>query len=189
MNKQEQGTQVEDLHLMFSLSPDGVLTWKERPASHFRATQKRTSQHAAANWNSRYAGTEALACVTAFGHKTGRINDRLFYAHRVIWAMCTGMWPRYEIDHINGSPADNRIENLRDVPHKANLQNQARRKNNTSGANGVRFYKPRNAWAAYICTDGGVFRHIGYFGTQEEAVKARATANQKHGFHENHGRS
>jgi hypothetical protein len=187
MNKNESTVEIERLHEMFSCTKDGCLFWRERPISHFMASPKRSAEHICANWNARYAGHEAIACVTPFGHKTGRINDKLFYAHRIIWAIHTGAWPKGEIDHINGIPADNRFENLRDVSHKQNLKNQAMRKNNTSGELGVRFYRPRHAWTASIGVNGKAI-HLGYFGTKEKAVEARLMANAQHGFHLNHGR-
>lgn len=188
MNKNESLLPVARLHEMFERTPDGRLYWKERPVSHFVGSPKRSAKHSCANWNARYAGTEALCCITPHGHKTGRINNRLFYAHRVVWAMETGHWPENEIDHINGIPDDNRTENLRDVTHKNNLRNQVRRKNNTSGMTGVRFYKPRDAWVASICVDG-THIHIGYFSTADEAQRARQKANLEYGYHENHGRA
>ena len=187
MNKNETALDVRQLHEMFTLLPGGCLLWKQRPVSHFAPSEKRSAEHLCANWNARYAGKEAIACVTPFGHKTGRINDKFFYAHRIVWAMHTGSWPEAEIDHINGSPADNRIENLRDVPHKQNLRNQSIRKNNTSGELGVRFYRPRKKWSASITVNGKT-AHLGSYQTKEEATAARLAANTSHGFHENHGR-
>lgn len=187
MNKNESGLQVHLLHEMFTVTEDGRLFWKQRPSSHFMQSAKRSAEHICANWNARYAGTEAIAHVAPYGHKTGRINDRLFYAHRIVWAMHTGMWPENEIDHINGDPADNRIENLRDVSHKQNLRNQGMPSNNTSGVVGVRFYRPRSKWTASIGVDGK-FIHLGYYDTKDKAIAARLEANARHGFHENHGR-
>lgn len=187
MTKQESLIPVSSLGEMFSMNDDGALFWKNRPVSHFKQSEKRSAEHICANWNSRYAGKQAIDCVTPFGHRTGRINDRLVYAHRVVWAMRKGAWPANEIDHINGDPSDNNINNLRDVPHKENLRNQSTGKNNTSGANGVRFYKPRSKWTATICVDGKSC-HIGYFDSFDDAVIARKNADSKYGFHNNHGR-
>lgn len=187
MRKSELAIDVRQLHEMFVLAPDCRLFWKARPVHHFASSEKRSAEHVCANWNSRNAGQEAIASVTTFGYKTGRINDRLFYAHRIVWAMLTGSWPANEIDHINGNPSDNRIENLRDVSHKQNLRNQSTRKNNTSGDLGVRFYRPRKKWAASITVDGKTI-HLGYFAEKEQAIAARLAANNRHEYHQNHGR-
>lgn len=52
------------------------------------------------------------------------LHGRSFKAHRLIWLLCTGSWPKYFIDHINGDRHDNRLANLRDVPHAENQRNQ-----------------------------------------------------------------
>lgn len=187
MTKSESTLPVRLLFEMLRSSEDGSLTWLERPASHFASGEKRSKEHAAANWNSRYAGTPALNCVTPFGHKTGRINYRMFYAHRVVWAMQAGAWPTYEIDHIDGDAGNNRFSNLRDVPHVLNLRNQARRSTNTTGFTGVSPFRRDGTWSASITVDGKSI-HLGYFATPQEASAARVAAEAKHSFHTNHGR-
>ncbi|ATE85769.1 HNH homing endonuclease [Shigella phage Sf12] len=43
------------------------------------------------------------------------------YVHRIVWEMHNGDIPEgMEIDHINGSRSDNRVENLRIVSHSEN---------------------------------------------------------------------
>ena len=55
--------------------------------------------------------------------KTGK--KRWFLRHRVIWYYFNGEIPEgMEIDHINGMPSDNRLENLRVVTHKDNMNNE-----------------------------------------------------------------
>jgi len=44
---------------------------------------------------------------------------------------------------------------------------------------GTRFNKSCNKWVAYICINGKQ-KHLGYFLTQEEAIAARETAEQKY---------
>lgn len=165
----------------------GRMQWKERKPSHFAASGKRGPDHICKNWNSRNANTPALECIDGSGHLTGRIFNNLLYAHRVVFAMTVGHWPSHSIDHINGDPADNRIKNLRDVPHIENLRNQVTRKNNTTGVNGVSFNKRLGKWMAHICVKGK-YTHLGFFLIKEAAISARQAANIEFGFHQNHGR-
>jgi hypothetical protein len=82
---------------------------------------------------------------------------------------------------------DNRLENLRAVSSGENLRNQKIYKNNTSGTIGVSFHKSYKSYRASI-TINGKTKHLGLFKNKEEAIAARAAANIKYNFHENHGR-
>lgn len=87
---------------------------------------------------------------------------------------------------MNGDRADNRLTNLRDVSRSANQRNAKMQRNNTSGANGVYWWPARKKWRAEMKIEG-VARHLGLYSTREEAAKARAAANAKHGFTLRHG--
>ena len=91
------------------------------------------------------------------------------------------------MDHINGNRRDNRIENLRVVTVAENNKNLKTFKTNKSGRMGVHFDKSCRRWRAYIRYNGKR-RHIGLYGSFEEASKARAKAEIKYGYHPNHGR-
>ena len=43
--------------------------------------------------------------------------------HQAVWIVCKGRWPVGEIDHKNGNPRDNRIENLRECDRSDNQLN------------------------------------------------------------------
>lgn len=47
-----------------------------------------------------------------------------YKVHRIAWLLETGAWPKDEIDHRDGNRANNRWDNLRDVPHCINQLNQ-----------------------------------------------------------------
>ena len=57
------------------------------------------------------------------GYYTINVGGRAHGAHRVIWRIVHGSWPKYEIDHINGNPGDNRLVNLQDVTGQHNRMN------------------------------------------------------------------
>ena len=131
------------------------------------------------------AGNEA-GCEDRFYHRM-TINRKIYHAHRIAWLLTYGSWPEDEIDHINGNTKDNRLENLRDVSHRENLRNKKIYKNNTSGTLGVSFDKSKQGYQASIMINGKT-KNLGVFKNKEEAIAARAVANIKYNFHENHGR-
>ena len=51
------------------------------------------------------------------------LDYRMYLAHRVIWLLSHKEWPSQHIDHIDGNPANNKLENLRDVSRSTNLLN------------------------------------------------------------------
>lgn len=133
----------------------------------------------------RWAGKEAFTCLCA-GYRTGRLFDHLFMAHRVIWAICNGAWPKQDIDHISGNRSDNRLSNLRAVDRTTNTQNQGLCRRNKSGHVGVSWCAERGKWDARIKANGRVVL-LGRHGSFEDAVAARTAAEVRYGFHENHG--
>jgi hypothetical protein len=158
----------------------GIFTWKHRPREHFKTEPVWKS------WNTRYSG------AVAGGRNGGEyiiisINRRSFLAHRLSWLYMIGEFPQDQIDHINGVRDDNRIVNLRSVTNSENHRNQKKPKSNSSGVTGICWHKRKNKWHAYIRTDDKRI-HLGYFDNIFEAACARKSAENKHGFHANHGR-
>jgi len=59
-----------------------------------------------------------------FTYKEGKF-DKAFCVHRLVYETFVGEIPRgFEIDHINRNRLDNRLENLRVVTHKENVNNR-----------------------------------------------------------------
>jgi hypothetical protein len=88
------------------------------------------------------------------GYRVVSIGGRLFFEHRVVFAMTHGRWPTGEIDHINMRRADNRPENLREATHSQNLFNKPKYGNNTSGIKGISWHKASKKWMACISAQG-----------------------------------
>lgn len=162
----------------------GRLTWRERDVSLF-ADGRQTALHNCAIFNAKFAGKPALNAPDKRGYLCGCILRKPMKAHRAIWAMKMGHWPD-EVDHINGDPADNRIENLRSVSHSVNGRNLKLKANNRSGFCGVH-QAPSGRWKALITVNRKSIT-LGTFDTIEEAAEARSIAERKYQFHPNHGR-
>lgn len=117
--------------------------------------------------------------VSVAGHR--------YSAHRIAWAMHYGEQPPALLDHINGDPTDNRIENLRPATHSLNAANMRRHKGKwVSRFKGVS-RTPAGRFVAVVCRDG-IRRHCGTFDLEEEAHAAYlATARVLFGEYANAG--
>lgn len=178
---------IEELRMLISYDPaTGSLTWLARDASFFKDAEH-TAEHQAKKWNTRYAGCPALGAVEQAGYGHGDIRGKRYKAHRVAWALHHGEWPETGIDHINGDPSDNRIANLRKATAQENMRNQKLSSANKSGVIGVCWAPHRNKWSAQIKVDKKKI-HLGLFDSLDAAAAARKVAEQKYGFHPNHGR-
>lgn len=134
----------------------------------------------------RGASSCRWASGTPIGSKSGKyiianVDYCSYKLHRLIWLWHFGAMPEKHIDHIDGNPMNNKIENLREVTEAQNAQNQrTARANNRLGVQGV--YRVHNRYRSVLTTDGKS-KHIGYFDTPELAHKAYLEAKrQQHPF-------
>ena len=179
----------EYLHSILTYdSETGELYHKPRPRDMFKSDKDWKA------WNTRYANKKAGYPANTKPHlKFGywkihmSILGKHRLAHRIVWFMHYGEWPKNQIDHINGNNLDNRIENLRDVSNAENARNKTRFSNNTSGVTGVYWYERYKKWNVK-CDMNGKSYNLGYFTHKEDAIAARKEAELKYGYHENHGR-
>lgn len=168
-------------------SETGKLFWlhrKETAFAHLGANASAICKM----WNRKFAGKEAFTAAEARGYRRGNIFGRTYEAHRVCWAIHHGKWPEAQIDHIDGDPTNNRIENLRDASRTEQARNAAMPSTNRSGVVGVCWDRERGKWAAFIHLNNKV-KHLGRFANFDAAVSARKTAEREYGFHPNHGRN
>ena len=131
------------------------------------------------------------------GKLAGTINDRgyiviaiskkLYRAHRLAWFYVHGVWPKDQIDHVNHVRTDNRLINLREASNQENSKNMSISKNNTSGVTGVSWSKEDRAWRAAIRANLK-YIYLGQSKDKFEAICLRKSAENKYGFHANHGK-
>ncbi len=157
---------------------DGELVWHPRPREEFK------SRYAWLYWNTRYSGKVAGSLVPN-GYKRLEFQGRSLALHRLIWLYVHGTWPQ-TIDHIDGNRSNNKIDNLRDVSMLENSRNKAIPSNNKSGVIGI--YKEGIAWRAVIGI-GDRTIGLGSFRNIEEAIAVRKAAEERLGYHPNHGRA
>jgi hypothetical protein len=172
---------AEMLHRLLEYRPvSGSLIHRPRSVDEF------PDLRASKIWNTRYAGKEA-GTIAVNGYVLVRVKGVSYQAHRLIWKMVYGYDPK-TIDHIDGTPNNNRISNLRECDQATNSKNSSIQSNNTSGRTGVSWDKAKQKWLAYIRVDKK-HKFLGYFDDFDMAASVRADAEKKYGFHENHGRA
>lgn len=124
----------------------------------------------------------------ARGYIMIRVNGKRYLEHRLIWIMFNGEIPKHlEIDHIWHIKHDNNPLKLRVITHKDDCKNVGKKKNNTTGITGVTWHKMSSKWQAHI-TVNGTKLYLGCYEHFDDAVAARLEAENKYGFHINHGK-
>ena len=147
----------------------------------------------ALTWKTQLSSRGAVGSVAGTPLKRGyvivRVRRKTYLAHRLIWKLHHGQDPgAMHIDHINGDTTDNRIENLRLVTPTENQRNSKRQRNNASGCTGVCWDNRSGKWRADIRAVPLKQITLGYYDDWFDAVCARKSADNRYGFHENHGR-
>jgi hypothetical protein len=114
------------------------------------------------------------------GYRRIRIHGIEYLAHRLAWVYVTGSWPIHSIDHIDGDPANNAIANLRDVPHRVNLQNRRSASTHSrTGLLGASLDRRSGRYASFIRL-GDKQTCLGLFDTATEAHEAYVSAKRIH---------
>jgi hypothetical protein len=103
------------------------------------------------------------------------------FVHRIVWEIHNGtISDGLVIDHIDGNPLNNKLDNLRLVTQAINSRNQRKPKNNTSGEVGVSYMTPKGRayWRATWYGLDGKLRHkcfsVGKLGYDEALAQAIA---------------
>lgn len=164
---------ISKIRNLFSYDHEsGVLIWKNPPNKHKRLI----GLPAGAKKTSRSSGKSYIYII---------IDNISYSAHRIAWAHYHGSHPKNQIDHLNGDGTDNRIINLEDKTADENQKNKKLFCNNKTGIPGVRL-QSNGSFRTEIRV---MNKHIHLLVTNDffEACCARKSAENKYGFHENHG--
>jgi hypothetical protein len=108
--------------------------------------------------------------VDVKGYARVTVDGTPYLLHRVVYRMFKGRVPKM-LDHADGNPLNNRIENLRPCTQSQNAQNRKLQANNTSGIKGVYWNKNKNKWMARVMTKGAR-KFLGYFDSLDAAAEA-----------------
>ena len=102
------------------------------------------------------------------GYVASRSNGKHCFLHHVFLPKKTGL----DVDHIDGNPLNNVVENLRYLTRAENNVNSAKRA-------GVGWIKKDRKWRARIKVKGKEIL-LGRFASREDAVKARERGLKKY---------
>lgn len=122
---------LRELEENYSYDPD---------TGYFTRIQK-TSPHNNIGDIAGYGGMSRYYVVIA-------LKKRSYNAHRLVWLLMTGTWPKDQIDHINRNKRDNRFVNLRECTAQQNSRNTAPSKHNISGYKCVHWRGIHQKWIA-----------------------------------------
>ena len=123
---------------------------------------------------------DQFGCLRNYGYIVGNFDCKYSRAHRLIFMWHYGFLPK-EIDHIDGNPSNNRIENLRQANRSENGMNQKLNSRNTSGVKGVTWKKDKQKWHARVKVNKKN-KHLGYFDDLELAeLVVQEVRNKFHG--------
>lgn len=107
------------------------------------------------------------------------LHGRDYRNSRVVYALVNNVDPGDQfIDHIDRNPGNNRIENLRLVSQRVNMQNRV---NNSRWGIGAYFHPHSGKWQSTIMMKGKR-RLLGYFDTPEAAADAYRCASEALSF-------
>lgn len=173
----EKSVSPEVLARLLSYDQDtGKLFWLPRPIEYFRDGGGRyTAVRAKKIFDTTFANREALTAKNTAGYARGNVFGRNLMAHRAAYCLVWGMWPKHQIDHVNGIRDDNRWVNLRAATNQQNQYNCSSAKGSISRFVGVTLCKRSLRWTAYICPDGTKV-HLGNFSSEEDAARERDRA-------------
>lgn len=115
-------------------------------------------------------------CLDNDGYVVTTINNKTIHLHRFL-LNCDDT--DKVVDHIDGNPLNNKKSNLRIVTQKENRMNNSLKGLGTNKRVGVVYCKREKKWRATIQKDYKVY-YLGYFHTEEEAIKAREEAEIKY---------
>lgn len=107
------------------------------------------------------------------GYRDTRLFGKIYQTHRIIYFIHHETLPEF-IDHTDGNPLNNHIENLRPATRTQNAFNRKLRTNNTSGVKGVSQHKATGKWMVRVGVEGK--EH--YYGLFEDLQTATDVAKK-----------
>ena len=150
---------MTDFHKYFEYRDDGNLVWRvSRPGGKAIAGQ-------------------VVGNRRRDGYVTVGLLGKKWLLHRIVYAMHHGHMPDV-IDHIDGDPSNNRVENLRPADNSKNQWNRKIDSRSKLGVKNVYFHNRDKTYGVRMKIDGKV-KTIGYYKDLELAELVATLAREK----------
>lgn len=108
------------------------------------------------------------------------VDGRRYLLHRLVFLFHNGHTPQ-QVDHVNGDPNDNRIENLRAATAAENARNRKIRANSGTGVKNVHYDRRKRKYVVRLKVDGKNRRFGMYAALEDAATVARVLRERHHG--------
>jgi hypothetical protein len=123
---------------------------------------------------------KSVGTLTADGYLMATVFGARVYLHRFAFFYMYGVWPKDQIDHVNGIRDDNRLINIRPATSAQNMLNRGVTTRSKSGYKGVYWDEKRQGWAARITVNGRSQAIRGTYRTAIDASRAYQRAAKEH---------
>jgi hypothetical protein len=125
---------------------------------------------------------QKLGWIDDKGYLRFRHEGKLHFGHRVAWLLVHGAIPEGKsVDHVDGDPQNNRLDNLRLASHQENIRNSRAKTKAAHGFKGLMYCKKTGRYRFKI-RHGGKQITGGNFSRPEDAARAYdAMALKLHG--------
>lgn len=165
-------SQLFDPRECFRLKYTGGIAWLYRPRHHF------LSDSDWCGFNKKRAGMDA-GCSRKDGYQIVTIRGKSYLVHRIVWYLANGPIPEgLVIDHIDGDPSNNRIENLRLATRSQNQMNCKKHSDGAQRSKGYYWSKSNKKFVASIQV-GGEYEYLGQHDLEEDARAAYQEASKR----------
>jgi hypothetical protein len=133
----------------------------------------------------RKKNNKVMKSPTHFGHLRARIKGKNYLVHRLVFLMHHGYFPK-QIDHIDGNPANNKIDNLREASQSQNMWNRNANTNSMSKIKGIKLHQSGKYQVRVQVNKKSMYLGL-YVDLELAELVAIEARNKFHGVYANHG--